>query len=206
MSVHAPLTPKSVLRHRPLFSDKAIQAKPSVARASRASRSPQRTATQEAVPPFVCIRKAAVPYNKTLHLSNILVPIGMGMLVALLAVLVGQALLSWCATTWDDLHYGRPRTFQMDAFVGHEPAHTPSHFLVLNLHGRIEILELLGGDPTHTKLYLGPQIAGAGAELVPVTVQFVPSQHPQHPDMLIVFQGTQLRFYNVNNGFQVAAP
>jgi len=128
------------------------------------------------------------------------------MLVALLAVLLGQALLSWSAITWDDLQYGRPRTYQVDAFVGHEPAHTPSHFLVLNLHGHIEILELLGGDPTKTKIYLGPQIAGVGAELVPVTIHFVSSQHPQHPDMLVQFQGTQLRFHNVDGGFQVAAP
>jgi len=130
----------------------------------------------------------------------------MGMLVALLAVLVGQALLSWCATTWDDLHYGRPRTFQMDAFVGHEPAHTPSHFLVLNLHGHIEILEFPGGDPTQSKVYLGPQIAGVGAELVPVTIHFVSSQQAQHPDMLVQFQSTQLRFHNVSNGFQLAIP
>jgi len=203
MSVHAPLTPKSVLRHRPLFSDKAIQAKPSVARASRASRSPQRT--QEAVPPFICVRKTTLPYKK-LRLSNIFVPLVSGMLVALLAVLLGQALLSWSATIWDDLHYGRPRTAQVDAFVGHEAGHTPSHFIVLNLHGHIEILELLGGDPTHTKLYLGPQIGGTEADLVPVTIQFVPSQRPQHPDMLVLFQGTQLRFHNVDGGFQVAAP
>jgi len=128
------------------------------------------------------------------------------MLVALLAVLLGQALLAWCATTWDDLHYGRPRTSQTDAFVGHEPAHTPSHFVVLNLHGHIEILELPGGDPTHTKVYLGPQIGGVGADLVPVTIHFVPSQRPQHPDMLVQFQGTQLRFHNVDGGFQIAAP
>jgi len=141
-----------------------------------------------------------------MHLSNILVPLGSGMLVALLAVLLGQALLSWSATTWDDLHYGRPRTYQTDAFVGHEPAHTPSHFVVLNLHGRIEILEMQGGDPTHSKVYLGPQIGGTGADLVPVTIQFVASQQPQHPDMLVQFQGTQLRFRNINGGFQVAAP
>jgi len=127
------------------------------------------------------------------------------MLLALLAVLLGQALLSWCATTWDDLHYGRPRTYQTDAFVGHEPAQTPSHFIVLNLHGRIEILELPGGDPTRTKLYLGPQIAGVNADLVPVTIHFVPSQQPQHPDMLVQFQGTQLRFRNVDGGFQIVA-
>jgi len=200
MPVVSPLTPKSVLRHRPLFSDEAIQERPSVARASRP---PKRT--QEAVPPFVCVRKTTLPYKK-FPLSNALAPLVSGMLVALLAVLLGQALLAWCATTWDDLHYGRPRTYQVDAWVGHEPAHTPSHFVVLNLHGHIEILEFLGGDPAHSKVYLGPQIAGIGAELVPVTILFVSSPHPQHPDMLVVFQGTQLRFHNVDGGFQVAAP
>jgi len=203
MPVASPLTPKSVLRHRPLFSHETTHIRPTVARASRP---PQRTSTQEAVPPFVCVRKTTVPHKKKLRLSHTLAPIGVGMLVALLAVLVGQALLAWCATTWDDLHYGRPRTYQIDAFVGHEAGHTPSHFLVLNLHGRVEILELLGGDPTHTRLYLGPHIAGIGADLVPVTIQFVPSQQPQHPDMLVVFQGTQLRFHNVNGGFQLANP
>ena len=89
--------------------------------------------------------------------------------------------------------------------MGHEPAQTPSHFIVLNLHGRIEILELPGGDPTRTKLYLGPQIAGVNADLVPVTIHFVPSQQPQHPDMLVQFQGTQLRFRNVDGGFQIVA-
>ena len=203
MPVASPLTPKSVLRHRPLFSDEAIHERPTVARASRP---PQRTRTQETVPPFVCIRKAAVPHKKTLHLSNILVPIGMGMLVALLAVLLGQALLSWCATTWDDLHYGRPRTYQTDAFVGHEAGHTPSHFLVLNLHGHIEILELPGGDPTQTKLYLGPQIGGTGADLVPVTVQFLDPHHTHHPDMIVQFQGTQVLFHNVHGAFQLGQP
>ena len=99
MPIHAPLTPKSVLRHRPLFSDKAIQAKPSV---TRASRPPQRARAQETVPPFVCVRKTTVQHKK-MHLSNILVPLGSGMLVALLAVLLGQALLAWCATTWEPL-------------------------------------------------------------------------------------------------------
>ena len=100
MPVASPLTPKSVLRHRPLFSDEAIHERPTVARASRP---PQRTPTQETVPPFVCIRKATVPSKKKLHLSSALAPLVSGMLVALLAVLLGQALLAWCATTWEPL-------------------------------------------------------------------------------------------------------
>ncbi len=50
-------------------------------------------------------------------------------MAALLAVLLGQVFLSWGNTTWNDLHYGRPRTFQADAFTGYEPGTTPSHFI-----------------------------------------------------------------------------
>ncbi len=124
------------------------------------------------------------------------------MIVALLAVLLGQMMLGWFGTTWDDLHYGRPRTFQTDAFVGHEVRHTPSHFIVFNLHGRIEILEQPGGDPTKTKIYLGPQITGPGADMIPVTLQFVDPHKTHHPDMLILFQGTQVVFHNVHETFQ----
>ncbi len=198
MPVASPLTPKSVLRHRPLFSDEMTHIRPTVARASRP---PQRTPTHETVPPFVCVRKTPVPQKK-LRLSHTLAPLGSGMLVALLAVLVGQALFAWCATTWDDLHYGRPRTYQTDAFVGHEAGQTPSHFLVLNLHGRIEILELPGGDPTKTKIYLGPQITGSGADRVAVTLEFVDPHHTQYPDMVVQFQGTQVVFQNVHGTFQ----
>jgi len=126
------------------------------------------------------------------------------MIVAIFAVLLGQLLLGWCSTTWDDLHYGRPRTYQTDAFTGNEPGQTPSHFLVLNLHGRIEIFELLGGDPTKTRVYLGPQIAEPDADLVPVTIQFVDPQRTHHPDMLVQFQGTQVVFHNVHGTFQLS--
>ncbi len=123
-------------------------------------------------------------------------------MVAIVAVLLGQLLLGWLGATWDDIHYGYPRTYQTDAFVGHEVGHTPSHFIVLNLRGRVEILELQGGDPTKTKMYLGPQIAGSGADLVPVTLKFVDPHHTHYPDMVVQFQGTQVVFHNVHGTFQ----
>jgi len=124
------------------------------------------------------------------------------MMVAIVAVLLGQLLLTWFTATWDDLHYGYPRTYQTDAFVGHEAGRTPSHFIVLNLHGRVEILELQGSDPTKTKIYIGPHITGPGAESVLVTLQFVDPYHTHHPDMVIQFQGTQVVFRNVHGTFQ----
>lgn len=197
MPVSSPLTPKSVLRHRPIpSSEDTPKTRPTVARASRPA-----LKTQEMVPPFVCspAQKTRVKKRGS-HLN--LTSLGIGMIVALVAVLLGQFLMGWFSTTWDDLNYGRPRTYQIDAIVGHEAGHTPSHFLALNLHGRIEVIELPGDDPTKTKISLGPQIAGPGADMVPVTIQFVDPHHTHHPDMLLQFQGTQVVFHNVNGAFQ----
>jgi hypothetical protein len=127
------------------------------------------------------------------------------MILMLSIVIVGSVVLRWAQTSWDDLHYGRPRTFQVDAFVGHEMGSTPSHFIVLNLQGQIEIIEIPGGDATHARMYLGPRIYGPGADLVPVTLRFVASAQPHHPDMLILFQNTQVVFHNAGSTFVPAA-
>jgi hypothetical protein len=75
--------------------------------------------------------------------------LGLGVLsaVGLLTLLLGPV-GSWWQTWSDDRTYGSPRTFQIDAVVGHDdsPRH-PSHFLALNLHGELIVIELPGGDP-----------------------------------------------------------
>ncbi len=201
MPVSSPLTPKSVLRHRPLdSSDETPKTKPVVTRASRLA-----PHTKKIVPPVSCSppQKTSVK-KRSLHLN--LTSLGIGMLVALAAVLLGQLFIGWVNSTWDDLRYGTPRTYQVDAVVGHETTRTPSHFLAVNLHGQIEILEWPGGDPTKMKVYLGPRITGPDAANVPVTLQFVDPHHTLHPDMVVQFQGTQVVFHNVHGVFQVGQP
>src|SRR5690349_12145390 len=138
----SPLTPKSALRHRPISSTGTTEEPPRVSRASRTQH-----ITKETVQPFV---RTTLP-RETSRQGAGLAWLGTGMLVALAAVLLGQLVVGWMTTTWDDWHYGRPRTFQCDAVVGHSdsPAQ-PSHFIALNLHGHIEVIELPGGDPSHT--------------------------------------------------------
>lgn len=126
------------------------------------------------------------------------------MFLMLSIVVLGYPLLGWMHNTWDDLHYGQPRTFQIDAFVGHETGLTPSHFIALNLHGQIEIIELPGGDPAQAKIYVGPRIYGPEADQVPVTLSFVDSAHNHYPNMLILFQNTQIVFQNVQGSFRLA--
>jgi hypothetical protein len=124
-------------------------------------------------------------------------------MIAMLALmLLLSVAVSWWNTTMDDLHFGRPRTFQMDAYVGHNEVGTPSHFLALNYRGRIEVIEFPGGDASHARIYLGPQLYGAGFDLVPVTLSFVDVSGKHQPDMLVHFQSSHLIFINAAGGFR----
>ena len=133
--------------------------------------------------------------------------LGVGMLAMLALIAVLSIVTNWFATTLDDLRYGRPRTFQIDAYVGHNEAPgNPSHFLAINLHGRIEIIELPGGDASHARIYIGPQLYGSDADLIPVTLSFIDVNGDHKPDMIITFQGTQVVFINDQGGFRPLRP
>ena len=122
--------------------------------------------------------------------------VGVAMLVMLLGWFLLSALLSWWHVTQDDWHYGRPRTYQTDAWVGHNEHGTPSHFLALNLHGHSEVIEFPGGDATHAKVYLGPVLSGPGADLVPVTVSFKDVTGDGKPDMVMQMGEQSVVFVN----------
>src|SRR5690242_10299259 len=98
------LTPKSPWLYRPLAPDVVAAEPPVFARASRTQAVPKKLLSIRAItPPHV-----------------LLLPLGLGMALMLSLVVVGSLVGGWVQTTWDDLRYGRPRTFQTDAFVGHE--------------------------------------------------------------------------------------
>ena len=127
----------------------------------------------------------------------------------LFVMIVGWVLLSALGTWWTNQQntwaYGFPRTYQVDAVVGHgdSPAH-PSHFLAMNLHRQILVIELPGGNPTRAHIYLGPILIGDGQELVPVTVSFEVSSTPGRPD-LYIHVGDQVIVFR-NDGKQFVAP
>ena len=169
------------------------------------SKSAGRASTSTRVPPkTTLVAKTATKAKKQSLHPLLYLGVGMIATVSLLAVVI--AVSNWVSTTLDDLHYGRPRTFQIDAYVGHNEAPgMPSHFIALNLHGRLEVIELPGGDPTHARIYLGPQLYGPNADLVPVTLSFKDVNGDHRPEMILHFQGTQVIFLNNGSGFQSAA-
>lgn len=121
-------------------------------------------------------------------------------------VLVNLA-VNWWNVTQDDWHYGRPRTFQIDAAVGHNdsPAN-PSHFIALNLNRHILIIEFPGGDATKAKDYLGPTLFGDGQDLTPVTLSFKDVNGDGKPDMLIHIQDQTIVFLNDGGQFRPLKP
>jgi hypothetical protein len=126
--------------------------------------------------------------------------------ILLIWVGVSQA-LNWGNDALNTLRYGYPRTFQIDAVVGHnDSASSPSHFLALNLHGQIEIIEWPGGDSTHARVYLGPQLFGPGSDQEPVTLRFVDLNGDHLPDMVIEVQGSQIVWLNDQGGFRPLHP
>jgi hypothetical protein len=128
-----------------------------------------------------------------------------------LAMVVGwvvlTALTGWWQTTLDDWRYGRPRTFQIDAVVGHSDSPTnPSHFIALNLNRHVEIIEFPGGDATKARIYVGPVLVGPGQDLAPVTLSFQDVNGDGKPDMVVTIEGSHFFFINENGSFRPARP
>ncbi len=77
-------------------------------------------------------------------------------------ILVLPRLLLWAQTTRDDLHYGRPRTTMLHAFVGHhEVTGAPTQIVAMNLNRQVVVVEFPGGAPDQAHILRGPYLFGS---------------------------------------------
>ena len=128
--------------------------------------------------------------------------LGLGMLCMLALWTLVMAIAGWLGSTIDNVRYGYPRTYQTDQFVGHnEASGVPSHFIAINLHGRIEVIEFPGGVASHARVYEGPQLYTANADQVPVTLKFEDVNGDHQLDMLVCFQSSQFVYINTQGQF-----
>lgn len=127
--------------------------------------------------------------------------IGVFMVGGWLGINIGQH--AW--QTWqDDMQYGRPRTYQIDAVVGHnhDNSAAPSHFLALNLHGQITVIELAAGNPGHAHSYkTGIALTGGEPDLNPVQLVFQDIDHDGKPDMIVRVGDQSIAYKNENDVF-----
>jgi len=121
-------------------------------------------------------------------------------------MLVGWTLLSllsgFIQQKRDDLLYGNPRIFQIDANVGHYGR--VSHFVAVNLDGYIEIFETQRGHPEAAKIYTPTALLISPAD--PVTLSFQDVNGDGKPDMIITAPSFQAVLFNTSTSFQSQPP
>ncbi len=167
------------------------------------ARPPVRKTTTTAYPPDLPAPKYGYGHN-----FHWLLYIGLGMMAALALWALGAAALSWGTTQYNNIVYGYPRTYQIDAVVGHnnDNTHNPSHFIAVNLHGQIIIFELPGGDPSKSTDYIGPNLIGPGDDQLPVTLSFTDVKHDGKPDMIVHISDRTFELCNNGTKFVACSP
>lgn len=121
------------------------------------------------------------------------------MIIIWLLVVIGGA---WWQGKQDDWAYGKPRTYQTDANVGHGTSQVPtSHFIAMNLAGVIQVIELPGNDGSKSHIY-GITTLPSGSGDVPVTLSFRDLNLDGKLDMIIAIgdSGQQVSMFLFNNG------
>jgi hypothetical protein len=132
-----------------------------------------------------------------------LVYIGIGMIAMLALWVVLQLLGSWWSAHQSDATYGFPRTYQVDQVVGHDDSTDhPSHFVFLNLKGRVVIFELPGGNVARASIYNGPAIIGDNPAQIPVTAEFEDVNNDGKIDMIVHVGNQQIVYLNDGTQFK----
>jgi hypothetical protein len=209
--------PRSALRYRPIKSDQ-VGPVPVIARRSRpdavataATVAPDDLDLEEAedLPPRrsplpASRRGAAAQTRRRLHP---LFWLGIGALLLLLLWWSISQALAWGTNELNTLQYGYPRTFQIDAVVGqNDTLQHPSHFIALNLHGTITIIDFPAGDATKARDFVLTSLMGPNSDLDPVTLRFVDVNHNGRPDMLINMGGIESVLVNDQGTFRSPTP
>jgi hypothetical protein len=127
--------------------------------------------------------------------------------IVLCVMLIGwtglNALGSFIHEKQDDFIYGFPRTYQTDQNVGHYGR--VSHFICLNLHGEIEVIETQPGHPEASKIYT-VLVLPKDQDRVPVTISFEDINGDGKVDALVHIGATEIPLYNNGVTFQSQPP
>jgi hypothetical protein len=133
---------------------------------------------------------------------------GVTLILAAIAIYVVISLLLGKASVLiDDLRYGRPRTTQLNAFVGHdEAAGQPTHIIAINLNRQVMVIELPGGDASKARTLSGPYLFGADEDLTPLRLHLQDMDSDGQPDLLLDIRQEQLVYLNRDGEFRLPTP
>jgi hypothetical protein len=126
-------------------------------------------------------------------------------LLAILAIYVLiSAIVNWGSVRLDDIRYGRPRTTQLSAVVGHEgDSGQATHFIAMNLNRQVVVLELPGGDASQIRSLPGPYLFGAGEDLTPVAMALQDVDGDGQADLLLDVRSERIVYLNKDGSFRL---
>ncbi|HET8841351.1 MAG TPA: hypothetical protein VFN35_07775 [Ktedonobacteraceae bacterium] len=195
--------PRSALRYRPTKTDQARpgQTIPRRRTLSTASVLPDvQEDDGDSLAPVSCPKRVASP-RRVGRKRHSLFWLSVGVLL-LLALWVGLTqLVSWATTKMNDIRYGYPRVFQLDAVLGHQDsAARPTHLLALNLNGEVLLEEFPGGDLPKARSYILASLVGSGSDLLPH------QDRPGQPDLVVEIGDVVSLMVNDQGKFRAPTP
>lgn len=216
--------PRSALRYRPMASDQDRTG--STVLRQRRSRADARSTTAKnvsddldleeeerrspmrRVPSTDTRQKIAHPaYSRSGKHFHPLFWLGATALVLLLLWAAISQLINWGTNELANLRYGYPRSFQTDAFVGQgDSLQHPSHFLALNLHGNVAVIEFIAGDPGRARDFEIASVLGQNSDQDVVTVQFIDLEKNGKPEMIVDVGSAQYMMVNAQGTFRSPTP
>ncbi len=135
---------------------------------------------------------------------NSLAYIVTGVLALLAVYVVLSNLVAWGTIKYDDLVYGRPRTFHLTAPVGNSAEmNGPSHFIGINLNRQVIVLYLPGGDASQVHTIIGPYLFGAGEDLTPVSLRLADVNGNAIPDLIVRVKNEEIIYINRGDTFEL---
>ncbi len=124
-------------------------------------------------------------------------------LLALFALYVVMShVVAWGQVRLDDLRYGRPRTFHLEAPL---PGGM-THFVAMNLDRQIVVLEISGSDLATIRTHSGPYLFGTGEDLTPVHMRMEDVNHDHAADLVLQVKNEEVVYLNRGSEFSLMTP
>ena len=126
------------------------------------------------------------------------------LIMAVLLYLAQTRVVPWFVNVRDGMEFGYPRTSHADCVVGHSDSPTnPTHFVAVNLHRRVLVVEFAGGNPGRATVYTGPFV---DSDLTPITVSCLDENEDGKLDLVVDVGGTPVVYFNTGRTFVEGHP
>jgi hypothetical protein len=112
-------------------------------------------------------------------------------------------IVAWGQITYDDMRYGRPRSFHL-VVPANVTGKQETHFLAMNLDRQVVVFEIpTSGDPSQIQMLPGPYLFGAGEDLTPLMLYTQDVNRDNHLDIVLRVKNEEVVYVNRGGAFSL---